>query len=275
MKTETNIIKALDKQSDNEKSSYLPKSSFIMTISASRGSGKSTLIINILTNKNLLAGKFQQIYLISPTSCLDTKFELLKKTNIKAASVIPYLSSSKKISRIMSNPNFIKIDDRNKTLKMTDRDFISLPSISFLENLIESQKTQISAYGKDKADNVLLIYDDCILDPIFKSKSFIGLVFNSRHFKISIIISSQCYFSIPKPIRLNSSVVLVFFTANKKELTNIYEENNAGLSNRAFLTLFNKITQPDWQFIVFNYANKKKDRIQNCFNDFIKYDNLK
>ena len=74
-----NKIKSLDAQVNTEPS-LVPKPSFLMFINASRGSGKSTLLLNLLLNKDLLAGKFSQIYFISPTSVLDSKIDVLKTT---------------------------------------------------------------------------------------------------------------------------------------------------------------------------------------------------
>jgi hypothetical protein len=74
-----NKIRSLDSQVNTEPS-LVPKPSFLMYLCASRGSGKSTTLLNLLLNKDLLAGRFNQIYYISPTSALDSKIDVLKTT---------------------------------------------------------------------------------------------------------------------------------------------------------------------------------------------------
>lgn len=264
-------IRPLDKQISNSGPTFLPKTSFTASLIASKGSGKSTLLINMLINPQLLNNRFNEVYLISPTSSLDEKFNILKNTNVKTLNkpLINLLKSNNNnnSNQLFGNDNEISVDYE---LKMTDEDFISKPSIEFLDDLIKQQKFIINKYGKKNVNKILLIYDDCINDKIFRNRNFIGLIFNSRHYEISIIISSQTYFDVPKDIRLNASLVILYNTSNVKELKNIYDENSCGLSFDQFKILFEDFTEKRaFGFLVFNYLNNSEHRIQNCFEEFI------
>jgi len=100
----------------------------------------------------------------------------------------------------------------NNNIKYFER-----PDINLLQKIMEDQNHIIENYGKDIADNVLIIYDDCVaLKKFFNSEEFVEMLFNSRHYKISTIITSQSYFKIPKPIRENASGLLLLKLEIKK-----------------------------------------------------------
>ena len=262
-----NKIKSLDAQVNTEPS-LVPKPSFLMFINASRGSGKSTLLLNLLLNKDLLAGKFSQIYFISPTSVLDSKIDVLKTT--------PGICKiNTKLINKMKERGKIKILDSNVTEKVystsiPESNFIEEVSIDLLKDLIKEQKQIIQTYVKDTADSILLIYDDCASEKKFwNSKELQKLCFNSRHVKISIIFSMQNYRSAPKPLRLNMSQVVLFSTSNEAELKAIYEENSSSLGFKEWLKIYREITDKPFNCLITNYQNKKEHRLQDCFERFI------
>jgi hypothetical protein len=82
-------IKPLDNQVNTEPS-LVPKPPFSMYLSASKGQGKSTTLLNLLLNKDLLANKFNQIYIISPTNKLDEKMQILKKLRVFVKLILNY-----------------------------------------------------------------------------------------------------------------------------------------------------------------------------------------
>ena len=127
---------------------------------------------------------------------------------------------------------------------ISDENFIDEVEPTLLKTLIEEQKSIIQAYGKSYADHILLIYDDTIsFKKFWNSESTIQLFFNSRHYKISIIITSQNYKSMPKSLRLNMSQMLLYFTANQDELKNIYIENSSSLGFKKFEQIYRDTCQ--------------------------------
>lgn len=118
----------------------------------------------------------------------------------------------------------------------------------------------------------MLVYDDCISSKnFFNSEAVQQLLFNSRHYKISIIITSQNYKSLPKPLRLNNSILCSFYTANKDELKNIYDENSSELGFKTFLEIYNKVcSSKPFNFLTINYQNTIEYRLQSAFEEFVK-----
>ena len=124
----------------------------------------------------------------------------------------------------------------------------------------------IKKYGKKIADNILLVFDDCIsVKKFFTSEVILKMLLNSRHYKVSIIITSQAYKLLPKSLRLNMSLLVLFYTANKKELEQIYDENSSSLGFKQFERIYNDICEKDYGFLVVNYQQKAKHRLQNGF----------
>lgn len=263
-----NRIIGLDKQISSEPS-LTPKLPFSMILSASKGKGKSSALINMLINKDMLAGKFNQIHIISPTNKLDAKFNILKETNgiLKPNKELLKLFKNKLKNQIVSPIN--ETPEYNSVL--TENDFYEKVSIDLLKQIINEQKMIIENYGKNIADNILLVYDDCASSTRFwKSNQVQQLIFNSRHYKISIIITTQNYHSIPKPLRLNTSIFVLFYTANLTELKSIYDENNSNLTFKEFSKMFKDVcNKKDYNFLVINYQNNERFRYSECFEEFI------
>lgn len=90
-------------------------------------------------------------------------------------------------------------------------------SLDGLEDLIEDIK--------ETDDKTLIIIDDCVAD-IKDVDWFMRLIFNRRHIGggISLIITSQVYNRIQLAVRKCASDLILFNTANKKELNAIFEE---------------------------------------------------
>ena len=267
-------IVPLDKQVDKTKISTVPKPPFTMMICASKGGGKSTLILNMLLNPNLLRDKFNEVYIMSPTASLDTKMSVLRNTDFLAKNRRLW-NAIKRVKRrrqdiLSSNEPTEIVNFEDIPSHLTDENYIDDLDLDALESLIEKQKYTIEHFGKDTANNVLVVMDDLASESNkMAGNRFKKLLFLSRHYKISMIIITQAYFAIPKSIRLNNSQLVLFETSNKKELDKIYEENNAGLSFNDFMKLYKECVKDDYGFMVINYQVPKRFRFANQFKYFL------
>lgn len=192
---------------------------FTEALIAPTKSGKSTVIANLLKN-SLMGyndGVFSEIYYISPT--------------------IPF---DKTLKSIFDDEEIIKITDED--------DLIHLDSI--LGELIKSQKQK----DEEDREHILIILDDC-LDYLKKSKKLDSLPSYSRHFKISIIITTQIYNALPVKLRKNVSGVIVGRIYNKKDLENIEEE--IGCNFHDFKTNYEKATEEPYSFLFIDNREMK------------------
>ena len=262
-------IKALDNQVNKSKVSIIPKPPFTMMICASKGGGKSTLILNMLLNPQIFRNKFNQIYIMSPTATLDSKTDVLRRESILLKNRALYNRLKRKMRNEILSSDIDFEDFNDIPTNLDDSNFIDNLDLDFIEDKIDEQRKIIETYGKNIADHILFVLDDLASETkTFMSARFKRLVFLSRHYKISIIMTTQAYFSIPKAIRLNNSQLILFETGNEKELKTIHEENSS-LSFNEFIRLYNECIDVDFGFLMINYQNPKKYRYSNQFKFFI------
>jgi len=117
----------------------------------------------------------------------------------------------------------------------------------------------------------LLIVDDCMNTDIFRKKSlFTNTQIRNRHLFLSIIIVSQSYKGILKPIRLNLNWLILFRINDMKLLKEIHEENSSIFQNvDQFMDVFGFATENDHDFLFVDIL--KKD-VRKNFNRRIRLD---
>ena len=188
-------IKAIDHQKKNSREPIpLEKYFWLFTITGSKGSGKTTLFLNLM--KKHFRKEFDNIYLISTTAKNDKKLsklvEELEKENKFHTDV-----SNEILDEIMA-----EIDLFNKSIVEEDEDYNP-------KNLI--------------------VFDDCLhLLPksTQKNSSFNKLMTSQRHFKTCVIIASQKYKMLNSLIRNNQDLITIFPVHNEFEKKTIIDDLN-------------------------------------------------
>ena len=254
-------IKPLDAQV-SQTMSNIPRIPFTLGIIAGKGGGKTTLLCQLLIKKEFYKEKFNQIYLLSPTAHNDSdKWNIVQSKNI--------LIENKNIPKTRDNYESV-LDKKEKfNKKLTEIHTDMDEYLDIINNISQRQQSMVETYGKQDADNVLIILDDCLGHKLLKSNELMKMVIKSRHLKISMIIISQSYFGIHKTIRLNMSFWVLFHIANMKELGLIYEENNASFKQKEFESIFENITSKPFAFLCINHQNNTQHKLINSFKTFI------
>jgi len=194
----------------------LPKPPFTMALVAPTKSGKSNLIVNLLKNSYFgYDDVFDEIYYISPTVGID---ETLRSIN--------------------EDDDIIKIDEEDDLKYLDD----------ILNDIVKNQKSK----AKEEREPVLIVLDDC-LDYLKKSKRLDSLPSYSRHYNISIIITTQVYNALPTKLRKNASCYLIARIYNNKDLQNIEEEIGANFSD--FKANYDKATKEKYSFLFVDNRN--------------------
>jgi hypothetical protein len=110
-----------------------------------------------------------------------------------------------------------------------------------------------------------LILDDCLGMECFKisrKNKFQNFLIRNRHHCTNVFICSQSIKSVPKVIRTNTSLFILFKYANKEViLKDIYEEVSNLCTEEEFLELFEYATNERHCFLCMNFTQGDKNRI--------------
>lgn len=159
---------------------------------------------------------------------------------------------------ILINPTY-NLDTKYHVLNFTEiyTDF----SVSLLEQLNNKINEQVE---NNENFQTLLIFDDCIADPEFKSNEFANplnhFALNGRHLNISMIFLSQKYTGLSSIIRTQLDYLVLFNPINHKEKDAIYEEYGKG-KKQEFYELLDNVYKEPYSFLVVD--NKKFKYLKN------------
>lgn len=261
---------------DNQKKERHPilAPPFSLFVNAPKGSGKTTMLINLLTRNEFYKGVFNDIFWFSPTSKLDEKLNILKTTTNILKENTALLSLLETEWKKSIRQQLYDGDSTKFTGKIEN--FVEEYSEDILKSIIDKQKSQIEflrGIGKQKemADKVLLVFDDSVSDKLLMKRNslFQKLNFNCRHYNISIIVVSQNYKSISKPIRTNSSAWILYELADSEKRV-FYEENSNGLTYKEWLEKYSTATNEPYTFLYINYQEPdKRKRLKKNFDEVL------
>lgn len=222
-------------QKASSKKNIMPKFPFSCVISGRSGSGKTQLLLNMLTRDDLLGNYFHKILIFSPTAG--------------------------------------ELDDTYNSLKIPKENFIKKFDSSILENILKNRKEQITKEGIDKVakkDRVLLIFDDMIAERKFlDSKENLMMFTLLRHYLCSVCILSQSFKKIPRSIRINSNFTCIFPSLESEIAIMLEEICPAGVSKKDFREIINYCTKGRFDFMTINNFAKPDERIRKNLSEII------
>ncbi len=160
----------------------LPCTPFFMCITGSAGSGKTSMLVNLLTSPQAYKKAFHAVHCIIPAHSVAS----LKK-NI-----------------------FLKHPRMHDELNFATLDRIYEQVMKDAENKMSSLLIM---------DGVTASLKNLDVQMLLKK-----LIFNRRHYRLSIICLVQSYNSLPLPIRKTISHLACYKPRNKKEMSAIWEE---------------------------------------------------
>jgi len=264
----------------------LPKHEFTIGIIAPKGSGKTTVIANLL---HFYKNYFHTILIFSPTVASDEKWDWVKDQKLLIENK-PLQNWIKQLTQKEEDPHKV-VQNRPMSTQMEemakrDPDFDGrIPEECFFseydeETLADIMDQQMSIvkllkkHNKTKhlANRILIVFDDLVGSSLFSGKKdnpFKRLNTNHRHYSISMLMVTQAYKEIPKTVRTQFSCVIVFEIANEKELEVIFEENPMNLKRDDWMELYQHATEGDHDFMFINYQKPKRLRIMKNFQQIL------
>lgn len=215
-----------------------------MALVAPKGSGKSTIIYNIISRPEFYYKKFHQVWMLSPTFRLDDTY-----------------------ARLRLNPDHIIIDTDKFTSTMknilTDVD----AKIAAIERTVAQQaaaqgwsqdkeKEQVEIEKAQKLDRILIVIDDAVgVKALQRDSVIVNSFTRHRHYHISFLYAVQLYKAMPPVVRVNLSAIILFRVYNKGEIAKIVEEQAAFVPEKTWLALYEHATNEQYSFFYVNYKH--------------------
>ena len=252
-----------------------PKNYFVALFVGARGSGKTYLLTKLLKTfeekKCFKDGKEvpQRIILISPTAHSDSNviFKSLKNLDWDIDVLTEYSDEilKEKIEEVKKDL------DESKEYKEYEKCYKKFKKQS-INKLTDDECQLLYKYNFEKFEDIpepkypngfLLhfIIDDMIGSNIFKNgrSAFTNLTIRNRHvIPGNIIIATQALMQIPKTIRLNSNLIVLFKFANKKMvLDDIHPVVSAYVTEDQLMELYEYATAEQHNALVIDGTGSK------------------
>lgn len=202
------------------KLAMFPPHPHMIGFSAPPGSGKTNVIINLLTNPLAFKKFFHIVYAIIPTFYNDPKWKAL---NIPEDQVMTQFDSAAFVS-LLEDHNKAEGNGQNHRLLFIFDDAIANKEL----------------FNNNK---------DSILNK---------LAFNRRHWNASVWVVSQSYKMVPRNIRTNMSAWVFFATGNSSEKERIFEEMQGLLPDDAMEWIWDDATAEPYSFLFINCMHPER-----------------
>ena len=190
----------------------LMKHPFRCYIVGASGSGKTNLMLNLLTRDGFYKNWFDRVFVISPTALsLDESYKALEKN----------------------------------TKYKNQKDLLFLPcEVEALQAILDVQEQE------EKAKKTLVILDDIVSHGAFvRSNELLQFAVMSRHYNISLFILSQAFHLITKSVRLNMSSIVYFRGADIETETLCEQYTPGGFKKKQFKALVEQATEDAYSFL--------------------------
>ena len=266
-----------------------PRNYFVALFVGARGSGKTYLLTKLLKTfeekKCYKDGSEvpQRIILVSPTAHSDSNmiFKSLKNLDWDVDVITEYSDDVLKDKMEEVKADLLQSKEykeykrvwakfkKESVKKLTDEE---------CELLMKYDFEDFEDIPKPKYPDGFLVHwivDDMIGSNIFKNgrSAFTNLVIRNRHIiPGNIIIATQSIMQIPKTIRLNSNLIVMFKFANKKMvLDDIYPVVSAYVTEEKLMELYEYATKEPHDALVIDGTGRKIVFKKN-FDKLLDYD---
>ena len=197
----------------NEKWTYVPDHPYRILIIGASGSGKRNTLLNFINEQH----NIEKIYLYA-RDLNEPKYEIFIK-KIKDAGIK-------------------HLNDLNAFLKCS--------------NAMDGVYENIHNYNSSRKRKILFVFQDMIAD-IMTNKKFQAIVkwlfIRCRKLNISLVFSTQSYFSVPKDVRSNLTHYLMMKINNKRELQNVAINHSAEIDYQDFMNIYRECTKKPHTFL--------------------------
>jgi len=228
------------KQRPNMEKNIIPKHPSSVIFNGRSGSGKSNLMVNLLTRPEFYGGKnhyFDKVHLFSPTAgAMD---DLCKH-------LIDYTPLERK-------------DIHNEF----DNDM--------LQDILDKQALEIDEKGIDKADKALIILDDIQADQKFlRGKSIKKVFLMNRHHGVSTWLCGQSFNLTPRACRLQANNLFIFPCSKSEHKVLIDEFTPPNKTKKDMSDMLDYATRERYNFLHINMKEQPETRYRHNLDVILK-----
>jgi hypothetical protein len=225
------------------KNHVIPKHPSSIMFCGASGSGKTSLLLNLLTNPDFYGGYFDLIFLFSETA--------------KEGSDDLYMEHASEDSNChIPEENMFKPDKEG---------------LAQLDHIIKTQKQIIKKKGIENAPKILVLFDDIAHSRKFlDSKQYLLLHIANRHLNISTFSLTQSYVKIPRSCRCQISALAFFNGSTNTERLRLSEEHTPPKwTEKEFLEMINFATQKKYEFLFINKHANMQERYRHNLDNIL------
>ena len=225
----------------------IPRHPSVCLFSGRSGSGKSNLMLSLLTRAEFYGGDdngkrhyFDHIVLMGSTVDSDDLYDTLKEQKVQIETVLE-------------------------------------PTADDIQAVLDYQKEKINELGIAKAPRTLLVLEDMQThsagkDSVMRSRPFLECFLANRHNNLSVYLCGQSYTATPRRCRLQARG-LFYFAGAASELELVAKEYGApGLSKREMKEVISHATKEPFSFLFVNMHLPWKTRFRKNLDTIINID---
>jgi len=256
----------------------IPKLHTLMVLSGKRGGGKGiaiTAYVKQLLDLNLM----DRVILISPTYWSNKLIFEPLNINEETDIIEPTKDAVKQVIKLVAEDaleyeEYLKQKKLYKLYKKTMKGNTPLHLIDpeimmkFLDLGFFDKAPEWKYEDDSHPPRIFLIVDDSMGTELFNPKSgLLQLCVKHRHVSeglgISIALLVQSYSAIggiPRPIRENATILVLFKTKDESQIEKIHQEIGADIDLEKFDQLFKYATDKPYGFLVIDFAPKTPEQ---------------
>jgi hypothetical protein len=270
----------------------LPQHESSVLICAMKGSGKTNLILNMISN--FYKGYFHKILTCSPSVLSDNKWDVVKemthilKENKKRRKLLDEVpeSGTKDVPQVVFKTEQELIDNKAQKKpkkfdgKLKKKYFVSkldeiMPFLQEQRDDMERIREKLKAtkrdvkMAKNYGNRMLVILDDVAGQ--YKggnvNNPMVNYILRHRHYNTSVLVVTQAFKCIPFSIRDNCNALILYETPNQKELEHIYEEWPMNMDFDQWKEMYRIAVEDEYGFLYLNTHFRKGKRAFKNFEE--------